>query len=493
MTSQGKFQQDFHQESDLEFLIGSIIGLKDQAEECIESGNQDAINAKLSGPFAKAILCPGSTFNLTAPVVFTAPYQAIYTKGKPDDEASHALLILSDSAHATAVDMKHDYCTLSHVVVDGNRGDLGPVKADLHDMHALIQAGGENHGQLVQNIVAKNTRSWATIHVAEGDPGQRCHSAVVQDSTFAFAGDEQAGLRSVGIAQACMRSQTLRNKIVDATDVGISLFGAPGALVEGNQVISKRRSLRAGITLVDFDPFDGDFTDTIVRNNTIVSSLSNATIEVGIAIGPQAWEQVHKFTHRPGLFLHSASVVDNFLQGQFLVSGLLLSGVHNFTVANNRHGPSGSSSSVSQNDDRPPLEFKEQLPVRVFAKFHHHFPCYRDVGRDARAGFFYAKIPKTGSTTVAGVARRMVHHYQSRHYTTFDCAIRAGHGSPRTKFHYISRDRADSFLWSFIRSPADRALSSFFYHEVSKKELIVEDIDASFVKASIVFGLLCSC
>ena len=51
---------------------------------CLEFGDQNTINARLQGPGAVAMLCPGAVFELGAPVIITADHQQIYTDGFPD-------------------------------------------------------------------------------------------------------------------------------------------------------------------------------------------------------------------------------------------------------------------------------------------------------------------------------------------------------------------------------------------------------------------------
>jgi hypothetical protein len=119
------------------------------------------------------------------------------------------------------------------------------------------------------------------------------------------------------------------------------------------------------------------------------------------------------------------------------------------------------------------------IPFRVYEPWVHPFPCYPS-DTQTNQGFFYAKIPKTAGTTVAGVARHIVNHKGRE--MNFSCNIRTGHGSPRTVFDYDKRDLAQSFLWTFVREPAARTLSSFFYHAVSKGG--VEPSDDRFIKVS---------
>ena len=121
-----------------------------------------------------------------------------------------------------------------------------------------------------------------------------------------------------------------------------------------------------------------------------------------------------------------------------------------------------------------------RVPSKIYERRKKDFPCYRP-GKQTTRGFFYAKIPRTGSTTMAGVARRMAAHQGLKRGG--NCNLRVGHGSPLHKFDYGSRDAEKSFLWTFVREPAGRALSSFFYHKVSKNGW--EASDKMFMKVSL--------
>ncbi len=106
------------------------------AEPCLGPGDQNTINARLQGTGAVANLCPGAVFELTAPVMITADRQEIYTEGLPTDDTRAMLRIVSPDL-ATAVLMRdYNNVLLSHVIVDGNRLNLGPRGGE-----ALIYAG----------------------------------------------------------------------------------------------------------------------------------------------------------------------------------------------------------------------------------------------------------------------------------------------------------------------------------------------------------------
>lgn len=59
---------------------------------------------------------------------------------------------------------------------------------------------------------------------------------------------------------------------MDATDGDIVIFQARGSLVARNVIRSETRVMYYGISMVDFGPFDGDFTGTRVIGNTLDAS-----------------------------------------------------------------------------------------------------------------------------------------------------------------------------------------------------------------------------
>lgn len=67
------------------------------APGCIGSGNRDAINKALVGQGAQAVLYPGAVFDLTDPVMLSAPGQKLYTQGRPTDGSRALLRIVNDN------------------------------------------------------------------------------------------------------------------------------------------------------------------------------------------------------------------------------------------------------------------------------------------------------------------------------------------------------------------------------------------------------------
>lgn len=72
-------------------------------EVCIPSGDHSSIQAALTEPGAKAILCPNAVFELGQTIVFTHDNQEIYTQGFPRDDSRALLTIVSKSSSRLSI------------------------------------------------------------------------------------------------------------------------------------------------------------------------------------------------------------------------------------------------------------------------------------------------------------------------------------------------------------------------------------------------------
>ena len=504
-------QDDFVNDATVEYAIHDVLQywymsnsesevLKNKYDEegCLQGGNETTINNALM--YGKAVLCENSIFHLYGPIVYTGPSQSIYTEGYPNniDTSKYAILRIVDPSVSTAVNMLGaSYATLSHVIIDGNRPNLGraidvdddgmtnsPNPPSLYE-DALIKAGGYSTNQIIRNITAYNTRSWATLHVWEG-LGSRCRKSLIEYNTFGPSGvvGEEKYHRAVGMSMSCRDSIVRKNVIIDATDVGLSFFGAPGTIVEDNEIIANTVPCRAAISLVDVAPFDGNYNNSIIRNNKIMAV--NSSMDVGIVMGPRAWEFVDDSvtTMNSKKLIYGAQVVQNVLHGDFSLHAMLVAGVRNWTVTDNIHvsatASSDSTDSLWMDTIISSGIFQQEfntvskgVPPRVYQVRNSSFPCFAPSFNQTSRGFFFAKIPRTGSTTIAGVHRRIAAgvHRRIANKKSVDprssCHALLGHRSPRLTFDYGNRDVKNSFLWTFLRNPADREVSFYFYN-VSK-------------------------
>lgn len=135
----------------------------------------------------------------------------------------------------------------------------------------------------------------------------------------------------------------MRNNMINSpTDGGIVLFGAPDSIVENNTIWVTKDNLLGGINMVDVMPWGGDYSGTVVRNNTIIGGnlksstpsdgdiVNDVIVKIGIAIGPQTW-----FGEDYGANVSSSgTVLDNTFIGAFGY-GISIASAHNFTVDGN--------------------------------------------------------------------------------------------------------------------------------------------------------------
>jgi hypothetical protein len=287
--------------------------------ECIPSGDETDINRALNGPKAAATLCRKARFRLHHPVVLSADGQEIGTDGSPGED-SRASLFVDDPDLATAITSRASGIHIHHLIVDGRRTVLGRMAKG----GALIEVGGEVHDVHIDHIRAMDPRGWSTLHIFEGN--RLCTHAVVEDNRLGPAGTPD-GAWADGISLACRNSRVARNEVIDASDGGIVVFGSPGSVIEHNTVMTRTNTLLGGINLVDYQPFEGDYSGTIVRHNRIVAE--GGYIKVGIAIGPSVWGGDNKSVIR------GAKVVDNIVSGEHLGFGIAVDGAEDLEVGGN--------------------------------------------------------------------------------------------------------------------------------------------------------------
>ena len=206
---------------------------------CIASGDEMAINSQLIGAGDEAVLCPSAIFALTAPVVFTGRGQRVYTQGNPTDDTRATLIVKSDAITNAVSLLDVSDAQLTNVIVDGNREELGYKEGD-----ALVLAGGTASGQVVADTVVRNTRSWSSMHIFEGNG---CGNATIERNIIGPAGTSKEW--ADGISLACTDSIVRDNTIFDATDGAIVVFvgrtrRSPGTAAPGQEAEAERHAGR---------------------------------------------------------------------------------------------------------------------------------------------------------------------------------------------------------------------------------------------------------
>jgi parallel beta-helix repeat protein len=347
--------------------ILSILSATATDEPCIPSGSQMEINAALSGPGSEAVLCPGAVFALTAPVRFSAADQKIYTQGLPTDDRRATLRLASPTVTTAVLMRDFDDVLLANVIVNGDRPTLGPRSGD-----ALIFAGGASSGQTVRFVKAMEPRSWSALHLIEGSSSQPCRNALIEYNEIGPSGTSDNAWAD-GISLACTNTTVRNNVIVDATDGGIVVFGAPGSLIESNTIRAETRILLGGINLVDYAPYAGNYTGTIVRDNLI--DAHGAVIRIGLGMGVFVWGCQPDETKT----LSGATVTGNALRGERMQYGFAVDGVRDWTVTGNVDAavhsgvPSQNCAGVVAS---PPAGFQFN-PLRAQGTFQPEFQAAR--------------------------------------------------------------------------------------------------------------------
>ncbi len=289
-------------------------------EPCLAGGDQNTINERLKSSSSEAILCQDAVFELTGPVVIKYARQKIYTEGYPEDDRRAILRIVSEYM-TNAIEMRDcDYAIVSHIVIDGNRTNLGYKEGE-----ALVAAGGNSKGQEFRALKITEPRSWSVLHLMES-----CTNALVEDCEIGPAGMSDRTW-SDGISLACTNSIIRNNLIIDATDGAIVIFAATGSLIENNIIRAETRTLLGGIHMVEPKLYNGNFTGTIVQNNII--EASGAVIRIAVPMGPRVWLCLDQGETIPTPY--GGTVINNILRGDYMQYGFAVDGVKDWTVLDN--------------------------------------------------------------------------------------------------------------------------------------------------------------
>ncbi|KAJ7639529.1 hypothetical protein FB45DRAFT_828419 [Roridomyces roridus] len=307
----------------------------------------DRINGLLSssGPGYVLRLCPGREYIMQSPILFAAPGQEISTLGYPTDDSRATFVVngpvANGAGHTTAVDGTCSSCSnivLRNVQIDGARRIAPPTSGG-----ANIEFGGGNSNQTIQYVKSYDPRSWSCLHVAEGP--FTCNGVVVQNNDIGPCGVDAFQEWADGISISCQNAIVRDNVVEGATDGGIVLFGSPGTQVYNNVIRVGNYTQLGGINMVDYLPWRGNYTNTVVHDNTIFGGFAtsptdgkdtkgtnsnDAIIKIGIAIGPSTW-----FGSQYGTNVSfSGAVLHNNMSGAFSY-GIAMSSAVNFTVQNN--------------------------------------------------------------------------------------------------------------------------------------------------------------
>ncbi|KZT05565.1 uncharacterized protein LAESUDRAFT_726838 [Laetiporus sulphureus 93-53] len=320
-------------------------------EDCEPADPQNTVTDRLntllnsSGPGYRLPLCPNTEYYITAPIIFYAEGQEISTVGYPVGDERATLVVsgpvFNGTGHTTAIYGNCAGCSnlkLLNIQINGTRGNGSAIIGD-----ANIEMGGDNSGQLIEYVHSFDPRGWSCLHIAEGT--FKCDNNTVQNNDIGPCGTDLFQQWADGISVSCMNAVVRNNMVRNPTDGGIVLFGSPGTLVENNTIWIENNTLLGGINMVDYDPWEGNYTNTIVRNNTILGGFAtnnetsgeiygtnadDVIVKIGIAIGPRTWFGNQYYNNVSS----SGTVLNNQLTGAFGY-GIAMSSAYNFTVEGN--------------------------------------------------------------------------------------------------------------------------------------------------------------
>lgn len=106
------------------------------------------------------------------------------------------------------------------------------------------------------------------------------------------------------------------------------MFGSAGSEITENAIYSRTRIVLGGINLVDYPPWEGDYTGLKVHRNSFYAL--GRYLKVGIVIGPASWSDDTDSVVR------GAAVYDNSFQGDHFGYAIVVSSAEGFSVANNK-------------------------------------------------------------------------------------------------------------------------------------------------------------
>ena len=353
----------------ISLLISGCISINNEKNQDFSDCAQPCDNLQTILDSGKdLLLMPGETYEITETLRFTKDGQKIMTKGSIfiSDFASlrlanKELMLIIDGAHKNNI-------TLERVIVDGNRYNLSVVPKNEvtggGGQPPLVFMGGNNAvNQKIRNCVFMNTRTWSTLKIHEGATG-----CIAENNIFLGAGVGPRGNGrekteipfNWGDAISCAaRKTTIRNNLmIDPTDVGIVLYGAPETIAEDNVIASISRESLGGINMVDgidyykIDELSNDktiaydFRGVKIRNNLI--DVFGARIHMAVPMGCSPWV--------PNNFqklLVGAEVCNNEITGDAGGYGFVVNGVKDFIVTGNINNAKYSGRADGLSPDNP--------------------------------------------------------------------------------------------------------------------------------------------
>ena len=148
---------------------------------------------------------------------------------------------------------------------------------------ALIAIAGDS--DVLDGVTATNTAGLSAVAAADNPKcdGLRITNNHIADNGF-HTGSGTPWANAIDVR--CSDAYVAHNEVRNATDGGISFYGGRNTVIEQNLVVNSERSAYSGIIAADL--FAGDFTGSIVRNNTI-ETCCGQHVHIALAVGTHPW------------------------------------------------------------------------------------------------------------------------------------------------------------------------------------------------------------
>jgi hypothetical protein len=289
------------------------------------------------------VLQAGATYAISEALQYRKPGQRIYTADAryPSEFATLRLGDRESTQLMTAGGVEG--AVLEHVICDGRRYEFGiPSRAETPgavELSLVLFGAPGGHNQVVRECVFLNARTWSTVKVHEGATNVRVENNFV----FGAGADCRGNGREAkedrikwgdGITFAARDSLVRNNLIIDPTDVGFVLFGAPGTVAENNVVAAISRESLGGANLVDpidyykLSDTETDYRGLKVRNNLVEAFGSR--IHIGYPMGAAPW-----VPRKKGQILVGGEVTGNTMAGGAGAYGFVVHGVRDWKATGN--------------------------------------------------------------------------------------------------------------------------------------------------------------